>query len=486
VSFSGTRRAPAWALSIYCVGAIAYVVLFVIAISNADSELVHALTIAPVLIGLTVPIALRIARAEGDPALVGIVMAGVVAKLLSAMVRYYVAYVVYGGVADSARYDVVGRQLAPDFRRFIFTTDIGEVVGTGFAKILTGSVYAVFGAGRIGGFLVFAWLGFLGLLLFARAFRVGVPEGDGRRYLILVLFLPSLLYWPSAIGKEAWMMLALGLCAYGIACLFRRRTSGAFVLGLGLVAVLMMRPHLSLVLFVGLVFALLVRRAPARTYAAPLFRVLALGALLVLGLFLAGQTASFLGTESLTTESVSVELSETADQTAEGGSAFTAVQVSTPFHMVPAFVTVFFRPFAFEATTAQGLLTAGEGMLLFGLCVASRKRIRSIPRLMRSNPYVAFAVGYVLAFVFAFASFGNFGILARQRVQALPLLLVLLALPAFRAVTSASSVSAPKRLAPPPRRSPPVRRRRTRRPAPAPADPRPLVAGGRAPPLDQR
>ena len=32
-----------------------------------------------------------------------------------------------------------------------------------------------------------------------------------RRYALLVLFLPSLLFWPSSIGKEAWMTLALGL-----------------------------------------------------------------------------------------------------------------------------------------------------------------------------------------------------------------------------------------------------------------------------------
>ena len=319
--------------------------------------------------------ALRIARREGDPTLAAIVMAGVVAKLLAALVRYYIAYVVYNGVSDATQYDVSGRLLAPDFRRLIFSLDkLPErktLVGTNFARVVTGADYAIFGAGKIAGFLVFSWLAFVGLYLFARAFRVGVPEGDGRRYLILVLFLPSLLYWPSAIGKEAWMILGLGLCAYGIACLFQRRSTGVLALVPGLFAVLMMRPHLSLVLFVGLVFALLVRKAPARSYAAPLFRMLGLGALLVLGVFLAGQTASFLGQESLTTESVGVELSATQEQTGEGGSSFSPVRVNTPIDLVPAFATVFFRPFVFEAGNLQGLLTAAEGVLLFVLAVAS-------------------------------------------------------------------------------------------------------------------
>ena len=48
---------------------------------------------------------------------------------------------------------------------------------------------------------------------------------------------------------------------------------------------------------------------------------------------------------------------------------------------------------------------------------------------MRRNPYVTFAVVYVAAFIWAFSGFGNFGILARQRVLMLPFFLVLLALP---------------------------------------------------------
>jgi hypothetical protein len=485
LTVAGTRRAPAWTISIWCLGAVTFVVLFVVAIQGADNELLHALTIAPILILLTVPLAFHIAKREGDPTLAGIVMAGAIAKLLGALVRYYVAYVVYSGVSDATQYDQSARQLAPDFRRLIFSLEAlperDTFVGTNFARVVTGVEYAIFGAGKIAGFLVFSWLAFLGLLLFARAFRIGVPGGDGRRYLILVLFLPSLVYWPSAIGKEAWMILGLGLCSYGIACFFRRRSTGALALVPGLFAVMMMRPHLGLVLFVGLVFAMLVRKSPARSYAAPLARIIGLGALLVLGLILAGQTASFLGQESLTTESVSVELNETGDQTGEGGSAFTPVRVNTPLDLLPAFVTVYFRPFVFEVDSAQGLLTAGEGALLVVIAIASWRRLRSIPRLLRTTPYVAFAIGYVLAFTYAFSSFGNFGILARQRSQALPLLLVLFALPLF-GTTSDTQPRTPtktaRRPAPGVRSlSPGTPRRRSRRQA----GPREVAAGPSVP-----
>ncbi len=425
-------RATVWAISIACLGGAVYAVLIVVAMLETNVNMLQALTVAPILVLLTVPIALRIARSEGDRTLASIVMAALIAKLLAALIRYYVAYSVYGGAADASRYDASGRQLAPFFRRWDFDIEIGKVVGTGFIKIVTGIDYAIFGASRPGGFLVFAWIGFLGLLLFWRAFRIGVPEGDGRRYMLLVLFLPSLLYWPSSIGKEAWVMLGLGISAVGVASLLRGRSGGVVWLALGLLAVGMVRPHVGLAVFAGLVFAVLLRKAPPRTYLAPLMRIFGLVFLLVVGVVLAGRTASFLGVESLTQESVEIELSETETQTSDAGSSFTPIRVSTPLHFPPAFVTVFVRPFPFEAGNLQGLISSGEGALLIALCVVSRRRLRSIPQMIRTTPYLAFSIGYVLVFVYAFSSFSNFGILARQRVQALPLLLVPLALPVFR------------------------------------------------------
>jgi len=50
-------------------------------------------------------------------------------------------------------------------------------------------------------------------------------------------------------------------------------------------------------------------------------------------------------------------------------------------------------------------------------------------RSMRRQPFVAFALVYVAVFTFAFSSVANFGILPRERVQVLPMFLVLLSSP---------------------------------------------------------
>ena len=51
------------------------------------------------------------------------------------------------------------------------------------------------------------------------------------------------------------------------------------------------------------------------------------------------------------------------------------------------------------------------------------------------RPYVAFALVYTFAFIYAFSSLGNFGILARQRSQLLPVLFVVLCIPKRAAST---------------------------------------------------
>ena len=434
-----TRRAPVWVLSIFLVGVLVFVGFFVDAFASNDAERIQGMLVVPVLIALTIPIALRIARSTGDQTYFGIVMAALTAKLVFALVRYYVAFELYNGQADMVTYHNGGLTYVDSFRRFVFP-QTGDVIGTTWIKVFTGFVYSLSGSSIVSGGFVYAWIGFIGFVLLTRAFALAIPGGDARRYTILVLFLPSLLYWPASIGKESWMMFGIGLSSYGIASIYARRSIGAVWFALGIGAVILVRPHIALVEFVGVVFAYALRRSPDRSLAGAAFRIVGVLVIVALGLFLANRTATFFGQERL---SVDTQLTDTATRTSEGGSQFDPVVVRTPLDLVPAFATVFFRPFVFEAGSGQELLSALECVGVFVLLAASWNRLRSIPRLVRTTPYLSYSIGYVAAFTFAFASFANFGILARQRVQAVPFLLVLVALPRFRDLLAADAPPIP-------------------------------------------
>ncbi len=162
--------------------------------------------------------------------------------------------------------------------------------GTGFIDDLTGLIYALTGPSRLGGFLVYSFIGFWGLFLFHRAARIGLPEGSQRRYALLVFFLPSLVFWPSSIGKEAVMMLSLGLCAYGAARILERQGWGWICLAAGVGLGYMVRPHVPVVVLAALAVAVVFRRRRGQPpVLGPVGRVVTIVVLMAAMAFVLGQ-----------------------------------------------------------------------------------------------------------------------------------------------------------------------------------------------------
>jgi hypothetical protein len=164
-------------------------------------------------------------------------------------------------------------------------------------------------------------------------------------------------------------------------------------------------------------------------------KIVGIAALLVAAGLLSAQTTEFFQVEDLGADAVEQVGSATAEQTSQGGSEFTPSRVSTPVHYPMAAVTVLLRPFAFEVSSGEGMITALEATFMLFVLAFSIPRLRQLPRLLRRVPYLSFCLAYIAGFIFAFSAIANFGILARQRTQVLPFLLVFLALPA---VTTAS------------------------------------------------
>ena len=147
---------------------------------------------------------------------------------------------------------------------------------------------------------------------------------------------------------------------------------------------------------------------------------------------LISQTEKFLGVETLNQETVNYAARPTrrAEPAKEDvGSVFTPVRVNTPLDLPYATVTVLFRPFPWEAHNGAGARdVASRACSSSCLTIKGRRRLLAIPRALRREPYIAYCLGITLTFVYAFSSFSNFGILARQRCQVMPFFLALICL----------------------------------------------------------
>jgi hypothetical protein len=404
-----------------------------------------ALIIIPILVALSTPIFLR-ARSERSFDLAGLLA-------VALFLRFMAAYYRYDTAVDARTYNLWGARLAESFRQLDFAPDTHAAVpGTGSMRYISGLVHAVCNSDEMGAFLVFAWIAFLGCYFLYRAFVTAVPDADRYRYAVLLFFWPSIVFWPSSIGKEAVMLLTLGLAALGAARFFTRRPGGITLAFVGILITYLVRPHVALIMLAAFGFALLVGRGqslPTRSLTPGSVAKAAAIVLLLVGVsMIAGRTARFLGVESLQPSSTEEAFLEVETNTKRGGSQFSPADATNPIGYPRAAVTILFRPFLFEAHTSEQIVTAFEALALALLVVVSWRRLLSVPWRLRAQPYVALAVAFVLVFFFVFAVISNFGILARERTMVLPFVLALLSVPALATNTLPKKSATAARLAP--------------------------------------
>jgi hypothetical protein len=354
-------------------------------------------------------------------------------KLLGGVVRYWVAFHLYGGIADSQMYHDAGAVLARHFRAGHFHTGLSSLTGTNFMRYFTGIVFTVIGTSMMGGFLFFSWLGFWGTFYAYRAFTVAVPEGRRRTYARLLFFLPTMVFWPSGIGKEAWMIFALGIAAYGAArALTNATVRGLAIAALGLWLAGLVRPPVAGMIALALVAAALVRRPRSELrQLAPIAKAITLVLLAVMAVFLLKNTDRFLRENGIETQagfsSVSDQL---VSRTGEGGSEFSPNPIlKSPLKAPQGILTVLFRPFLYEVHSGEAAASALEGTFLLVLTLMRLRWIWHAVKTMRRQPYVAFALVCAGLLIVALSSYANFGILARERSQVMMFYVALLAIP---------------------------------------------------------
>ena len=403
-----------------------------------DDQLRGIVTFLGVLV-VGIPILGVVSRRESDSKIANLLVVAFITKLGFSLIRYFVLAVVYGDNADAGKYSDWASQIAALFRQGIFAFPDGGISGRGDETeriaIVLALVYLVTGVSRFAGTFVFTSICFAGQVLMWRAFRRAVPNGDDVRYGLLVFFLPSMLFWPSSIGKDALMVGCVGLVSYGAAQVLGDRTSvgGIAVFAAGVAGLMAIRPHMGLIAIVALVVGATagsiggIRKKGASKSA--IVRLAALVVLVGLGSVGVSQFGKLFGSDDgAEGTSITSALDKTKAMTGTGGSEYQPVAVSSPLDLPAAVVTVLIRPFPWEARNVNGLIAASEGVLFVGLAIAGRRRLLAWVQELPKNPYLVFCAVYALVFIVLFSYIGNFGILARQRTQMLPLVLVALAM----------------------------------------------------------
>jgi hypothetical protein len=374
----------------------------------------------------------RIARVRPDEAWLGrwLVLA-VAVKVGASYLRYHTVVKTYGGVADAFGYDQYGRQFAEAWLHGGTAPDLQDLRLLNFMRWFTGVVYYLFGINMITGFFVFGLLAVIGSYFWYRATADAVPRLDKRLYAALVLFAPSVTFWPSSIGKEAVMQLGVGTVALATSRLLRHRLASAAVIGFaGGWLLWVVRPHLLALVTLAGGCAYVGGRVRGAGGAMRSFmaRPVGLLAVVLVMAFALSQATEYLGMKDLSLSSIDAELNENTDRSSQGGSTFQNGDNSlNPVRLPQGAITVLLRPFPWETDSPLQLLASFESAVLAGLIVVRIGSLRAALVGARAAPFLLYCWVLLILYAATFASIANFGLLVRQRSLVLPALFVLIA-----------------------------------------------------------
>jgi hypothetical protein len=295
--------------------------------------------------------------------------------------------------------------------------------GTSFTILFTGLIVTVLGPNLKAAAIVFALIGYAGILLIAAAFRHAFPEAARTRYLAWLVLFPSLWFWPAAIGKDALVLFGLGLAAFGFAG--RKGSVHWVVLSIGLALIFAVRPQVAAVCTVAVVFGMVFGSAGTMGVRHVVQAGLATG-LTMLVLVSAGGA---LGFELSDPAEVEMYLDRRLGSSSIGGSAI-AERGNSSMSPVSAIVNVAFRPFPWEARGVGMMIAAVEILTLWVLIVLNARSIRAFLRRHRRARLFLFAVAFIVLYsiLLGFA-LGNMGIIARQRIFLYPFLFMIMSTP---------------------------------------------------------
>lgn len=391
----------------------------------------HIAVLLIVACALAYLIGRRVALPEERQWLPGLLLGAMVAKLVGASFRYWLLFSIYGGTGDAVEYQRVGVQVAQVWRELsvpaVDTVPITGSYGTKLIAWLTGLLYVPFEQSILGGFWLFSILAFVGQVFLYLAFRNAAARPAWRRYAVVVFFWPTLLYWPSSIGKEAFIIFFMGIAAWGAAHLYRRfRFTWLVPVAVSVGAIGLVRIHVAALLVGSILIGAVFARGP-RGIAAALRRF----GMVVLGLAAMVPLASGVAQEfgvslqgAISIESLEPAFGDIGARTEEGGSAVDAGAITSPADIPMGVLKVVFRPLPNEISNIQTAAAAFEGTLLIGFV------LWRIPAMVRNSgrlrtPYMLMSFVYTCGFIFAWSAISNLGIIARQRSLLIPFILAL-------------------------------------------------------------
>ncbi|POS02355.1 hypothetical protein [Flavobacterium croceum] len=287
-----------------------------------------------------------------------------------------------------------------------FFETISKLEGTAFMVGLNSIFTQVLQLGFFANTMIYTYIGYLGIIFFYLFANRTIEYNFFLKKIPLfpwIFFLPNLHFWSSGLGKDSLLFFCIGGFFYSMLELKKRFILLLFVIILSL----LIRPHITLFLFLGISISL------GFDYGVSVVRKIILSFFFIgFGIIILPKVLSFTKIETLSVNSIDSKTSAQAELlTDKAGSSVNVSSYPLPLKIA----TFLFRPTFTDINSLNALFAAFENLFLFILFV---KALRNKPLWAFKNSgflLKAMLIYLIIGSILFSMSLGNLGIMLRMR-----------------------------------------------------------------------
>jgi hypothetical protein len=288
-------------------------------------------------------------------------------------------------------------------------------VGTAGVEYLTALFVQGFNLSILSTFLVFNIFGAIGLLAFDAALRFATwdKKRSIQKLATLIIFIPSVSFWSSAIGKDSLSFMATGLALWAALDLGRRMP----LMMLSVVTMLLVRPHMAALMVIALTVAILLN-SKFRMSNKILLSVIVIG----MSAYLVPFSLQYVGLNGVIDLDILMNYFETLQSyNTMGAGGIDVASMNFPMQLF----TYMFRPIIFEAWSLFALAASIDNLILLYLFVAGSRILLVRGKKNYQESRIFMWLYSLMAWVILALTSANLGISIRQKWMFAPMLIFL-------------------------------------------------------------
>lgn len=289
-------------------------------------------------------------------------------------------------------------------------------VGTTAVVFLTKILVHGLGFGVITCFLFFNILGSIGLLAVDGALKHATQYKSKflKRLATIIIFLPSISFWSSAIGKDAIAFLSVGLALWAALQLNKR----IWLMVLAVALMMIVRPHMAGIMVIALAMSVMFDKKASTLKRISLGTISSIGVAVMVPFALEYAGVS----DASSSEGLIDYVEQRQSYNMEGGGGVDIANMSLPMQLF----TYMFRPLIFEARSITALAAAIDNLILLYLFVLGCYALIKKKRQKFTENRKFMWVYVILSWIVLAMTTANLGIAVRQKWMFTPILIYLL------------------------------------------------------------